>query len=1515
MDLQPFFNPDRTKRLDSLPPERRKIIEDEAKASGQGDAHTDRVLVGMWLSKRTGLENDVVDRIFDEMVKVYFGANDNASSAYTKIAAHYEEYTALLDKQRALLDEQRALLNVKKRAEAAKYLEQSGLYKFGATAAEGAANTALGAAEGALRQMSVVAKEMSAPTLYSYGTQLLPSYGLGTQVAAAKMPEEGTFTNPYEQLANTVWQWKNDVTQKFDVDPEFKKTIAGVAASGLGSLIPQIAVSFLGPEAMVAVLESSAFSEATDRYWNEKNIRPEDATPEQKNEALCAGLVYAVPSSVYNKIGLDKWVGHLFKDGAKALTKRELMVRMGKAFGEAAAAEVPTELADYVLGDIAAKVTYAHDTEMFTPEKLREMGVIAIATVLSAGTAGAGRTGFTSVRGKHGGEIGPDEVEYAGAFQATAEEWQQAQATAGEQPATEAQAKTTPDQAATGIGLEGDAGVGVLWRPEGNTPGASAQDIAILKQQNTKEDGTLDEQAILNLCENEDAGLILVDAVKGDEQARKEYNMLLAGEDAKGMRELTEEEMDEIRKELDLVSDDASIDEETDFAPSKKEMAEVEEAIYGVLEEQGRVVGESKKNVRTRAKEIVASLSTKEWELLGINRAAKALGIGRLSKAKESELLRAARYSDKVLYEQTLSGLKQDKLVQKIKAIREAELKRRINANSEMARKALVSKLQAKAAKIAKAIDDASSGKKKLAYGNGDAIKKFLSENYDEPSEAMQKAYAALQENRAKPNYEVTDADQYLVAEMTRPRIGSKNLTTAQAAAFWADLNSLIRTGRSLSQEKADKRAAKLRMETDAIVSEVTAKNKASGAREDVALGRAGFWAAMKQVYRNVKRFGIGSLKPETIFTWLTGREGNNALTRSVTDRLRDAGYMEHHLNEQAIGDLRNMGKANGIDMSQFGEFLVDGNGKPFELNDVNVTRSEAAAIYAYSKSETGRAHLFGVADDNGVVQGGTAIGYNADGTKHIATPADVKAIVAHMPASYVNFVDDIVNYLSTTEYERVNTLWYKPRFGVDMHKIEAYFPIRNLSHPGGAVLDMMENAGKGGLSRGFSKARTGSVAGFKGFDFMNTLVGHIQQVNHVIAYDKAIADVSSVLEMNKARSRVADAIRARHPDLYEWFGRYLEDLRRGTPQRSIESIERTFEYMRTMAIRSSLGYSPTSGIKVISSFGPGARYIRPAFLVKEVLTMAHSRHEKIAFMMGPEGTMSPEVKARVGAIDKLIRDIHTSDTQWRKYLEEATDINQFDSWMFMRIAELNQTTALWTAKYNEVLMDTNDSIAARRSADWVIEQTQQTGHIMNQSQWQRGHAMLRLFMPFKNDVSNEWNSLVRILVANGTKTEKAKRLVSYAVYDMAWPALVLSSANACDKVMRAFLIGLAASAGLVPKPQKDKNEKRTSLEQWRDDMVVLGLMQPVAAFPALDNVAEYAIKEAVSEFLPHEDEKARVRQFNPDVFFMRPINQLYHGKYASAAGTILGIPLTGYWAPIIDEKLKGKKQEAKQPR
>ena len=268
-------------------------------------------------------------------------------------------------------------------------------------------------------------------------------------------------------------------------------------------------------------------------------------------------------------------MGPLFKDGAKALTKRQLMVGMGKAFGKAAAAEVPTELADYVLGDVAAKVTYAPDTEMFTPEKLHEMGVIAIATALSAGAVGAGGKGFmsvrgkrggkigaggkgfTSVRGKHGGEIGPDGVEYVQTPGEMAQGVQAEDGATGDtatpegaaQGEADAATQTSKEDAAISSALDGDTGIGVIWQPEGNTPGASAQDIAILKQQTTKEDGTLDEQAIVGLCENEDVGLILLDAVKGDEQARKEYNMLLAGEDAKGMSEITEEEMDEIAVE------------------------------------------------------------------------------------------------------------------------------------------------------------------------------------------------------------------------------------------------------------------------------------------------------------------------------------------------------------------------------------------------------------------------------------------------------------------------------------------------------------------------------------------------------------------------------------------------------------------------------------------------------------------------------------------------------------------------------------------------------------------------------------------------------------------------------------------------------------------------------------------------------------------------------------------------------------------------------------------------------
>ena len=289
--------------------------------------------------------------------------------------------------------------------------------------------------------------------------------------------------------------------------------------------------------------------------------------------------------------------------------------------------------------------------------------------------------------------------------------------------------------------------------------------------------------------------------------------------------------------------------------------------------------------------------------------------------------------------------------------------------------------------------------------------------------------------------------------------------------------------------------------------------------------------------------------------------------------------------------------------------------------------------------------------------------------------------------------------------------------------------------------------------------------------------------------------------------------------------------------------------------------------------------------------------------------TTSAEVKSRYGSIDKLMRDLSTDNNKWREMLEDEFDVNQFDGWMFMRIAEINQTAVLWNAKYNEVLADTGDKSQAAAKADWVIENTQQSGQLMNLSEWQRGGVLIRSIMPFKNDVINEFNSLVRILVANGTKTEKAKRLVSYAVYDMAWPAMVLSSAQALDKGLKIGVVTMAASAGLIAPPDdKNSREKRTTVEQMRDDFVRFGLLQPISAFPFVDKLAETAIVEAEAKALPYGKEGARPPKVTqqPNIFD-QPIYAVSTGKFAYAAGTALGIPLTPYWAPLFDMKEKKK--------
>ena len=143
----------------------------------------------------------------------------------------------------------------------------------------------------------------------------------------------------------------------------------------------------------------------------------------------------------------------------------------------------------------------------------------------------------------------------------------------------------------------------------------------------------------------------------------------------------------------------------------------------------------------------------------------------------------------------------------------------------------------------------------------------------------------------------------------------------------------------------------------------------------------------------------------------------------------------------------------------------------------------------------------------------------------------------------------------------------------------------------------------------------------------------------------------------------------------------------------------------------------------------------------------------------------------------------------------------------------------------------------------------------------------------------------------------------------MAWPAMVLSSAQALDKLGKGLVVTMAASAGLIAPPDdKNSREKRTTVEQMRDDFIRFGLLQPISAFPFVDKLAETAIVEAEAKALPYGKKGARPPKITqqPNIFD-QPIYAVSTGKFAYAVGTAFGIPLTPYWAPLFDKKEKKK--------
>ena len=1429
-DIQQYFSGRQT-RLDGMDEESRTQLLQFADESGNRDAFLDKQIVIKWLSKATDTDENLIAENADAAVRAYFGPNDNFSSAYDKLSNNYSGYSKLFQ-------EQADNLAAVREAQQTRYEDRSWVNNFLRTTGSSVTGGLIGIGQGILQQADV------------YGQYPMPDpFNMAT---ARELPQYEPML--FSDMADDVWGFKNKATGPFDVDPEFQERLSGRVASGLGSLGPQAAAFAVNPLLGVAVVESTAFAEATDNYWGKLGINPEEATREQREDAMASGFIYALPSTAWNVYGMDKILKTGFAGAAKGMTKKEILKQMPKTFAKAGLEEAPTEVLDNVWMRVTSHLNDLPDEELITADALKDMWLDAAAAFLTGGAVGTTLQTVSSIR-------------------------------------SEQQLETTEPPAPT-------KEIVVSERSDSLTP----EELTILREKYVS-NGEVNEDAIDEMTSDPEAAETLRDALLGDEDAVAQINTEIARRDAEGenLPELTEADFDNLEQEIADAIEDVSVAE--DGALTKEvdpeTDAELNDVVESIVEELSAastgILGMSADQLRDKARAMVSEMQMDNSELVALQ-VARETGLGKANKAREKVLIERMKGRIRAMQERIYGQLMVSKtraqanqrLAVQYKRLRDAQVARIKKIYAKRDAKSLKQKIDRKIKTITKNVASAQAARKRLGISKEylDAFNSYVKKISEQPSEIEMQQYNELIERMDSEDFNgvLTPAEESLLAHVNQERITDKNISPAALQAMWADINEILKTGRDVSKQREALKKADREAKAQALAVAFRNRSEELGVRGGGVFSddadRSAFGKFVNKKLRSIKGALSGVLKNQTIGRILEGERFGGVFDHVFTRRLREAGNVKYEMNQASVEAINSILEEEGVDSSLKGKPLIDSNGNTVELGNHTLTYSEAMSIYAHSKNEDNKASMLNT--------------LATDGQK--ITEDDVQFVIDSIPDNYKTAVDRIMDeYLAGSERRKIEP-WFLRKFGVAFVPVENYYPKQNMDNPSAQIFDAI-TAGRPNrvtTNKQAFKKRTGSSRGFKSFDFFGEITRHVANVNHAIAYDETLADLTAIINDKDVKHE----IERRHPALLNALNHNLQTIARGAESQGNNAIERGAMKLKSLATSSMLGYRISSGLKVFASASQAVRHMKPKYFLEEIYRMASGkRNEAMDFVKN--NSKSAEVRNRYVEFHNIMRDIKSNESRVTKMLEDSAGVNGLDKWMFMRIAESHQTTAIWNAAYRQKIDENAGHDAAVQFADSLIEQTQQSGELANLPQWWTGNPLLRVMLSFRNDSMNAFNDLVSDMVSRGTPRQKAGRLVSYAVYDMLAPGIVLAGVKAGDARFMALLTALSAGAIGIDLPDEDKKKtkkqrKEEAVAGFRNDVIQYGTQMPVGAIPLLDSLTDYGMSAILEE--PYYG--------NQNVAYSS-VDALSRKNYARFVGLSTGLPGTPYFAAAIDPVLK----------
>lgn len=453
----------------------------------------------------------------------------------------------------------------------------------------------------------------------------------------------------------------------------------------------------------------------------------------------------------------------------------------------------------------------------------------------------------------------------------------------------------------------------------------------------------------------------------------------------------------------------------------------------------------------------------------------------------------------------------------------------------------------------------------------------------------------------------------------------------------------------------------------------------------------------------------LENLRPELILNMLDDYNQDGPLTKHVWDVLNTGRNNKLVNSERSRLELEKLSKA----------FLKKGFSiKTYKIGRfTNITKNEAVEIYAHSFNTEGLAHLTG-----------TGI-----------TKQDIQAISDFLTDSEKGAVHDLFNYYEKSQGPRVKAV-YEAVEGMEFPQVNKYFPIMGLEQEE----DPLKRMGyrRPSVTKGFTKERVKSKAGFKDFGFLEAVWANHEAVEHYIAFEKAVKDAAKIL-LNPDVKKAIQESKQYGPKTYSILETWLKHVSQDGARFQLEWYDRFSKWIRTNYGSTVFGFNMSVMAKQFGGIFQGMQMAGKTETVKAIKEGLSNPAAMKTFIDSKSAIMKYRGMRQEREFVEIMRQRNASEKLegaahgWRKFKELSLVPTQ--------VADKLVAYVVWMGSYNQALKDGVETVGAAREADRAIRRTQPMGDVIDLPHFFRGNEVQKLLTFAQSHVNKFFNLQVEM--------------------------------------------------------------------------------------------------------------------------------------------------------------------------